>query len=101
MGTRKHVFQLLSSVGDGTGTTDGIGDYSSSALSLKYAPTDTEKVSISRMIIKVQDTGTFDTADYGNGITLTNGIRVYVRNSADEVLEEAVSRGFGYFTELE
>ena len=41
---------------------------------------------VTRMLIMIRDTGTFDAADYGNGITLTNGIGVDVWDDvADEV----------------
>ena len=88
MPTRKHIFQLLSSNGDGTGTTNAIGDYSSTPLSLRLQLNEPELVKIRRMIVKVQDDGTFDAELYGNGITLTNGIRMYHRNKTNDILEE-------------
>ena len=88
MATRKHIFQLLSSNGDGTGTTSAIGNYAVTPLSLTFKQAEKEVVHIHRILIKVQDTGAFDADKYGNGITLTNGIRLYHRNSADEILEE-------------
>lgn len=83
-----HIFKLLSSNGDGTGTTNAIGDYSVTPLSLKYGPSSTEDVEIGRMIVKIEDAGTFDADKYGNNITLTNGIRCYVKDSSDAVIEE-------------
>lgn len=92
MATRKHINLLLSSNGDGTGTTNAIGDYSSTPLSLRYRPTNaTEEFIIHRMIISVEDAGNFDADQYGNGITLTNGLRIYVKNSSDDILEEITS----------
>lgn len=87
MATRKHIFQLLSSNGDGTGTTQAIGDYSATPLSLSFKHAEKEVVHIHRMIVKVQDSGTFDAANYGNGITLTNGITVNHRDTNDTILE--------------
>ena len=89
MGARKHIFKLLSSNGDGTGTVNAIGDYSVTPLSLKLKLTGTIlPVEIERLIVMIQDTGAFDAEKYGNGITLTNGIRVYVRDITDAVIEE-------------
>ena len=89
MGARKHIFKLLSSNGDGTGTSNAIGDYSVTPLSLKLKLTgNILPIEIERMIVMIQDTGAFDADKYGNGITLTNGIRVYVRDIADAVIEE-------------
>ena len=36
----------------------------------------------------VEDGGSIDSGSYGNGIALTNGIRVYLKNSSDEVMQE-------------
>lgn len=88
-GARKHIFRLLSSNGDGTGISDAIGDYSVTPLSLKLIPTDTTyPIELWRMIVMIQDSGTFDASKYGNGIILTNGIRIYVRDKDDNILEE-------------
>ena len=89
MANRKHIMQLLSSNGDGTGTTDAIGDYSSTPLNLRlYGGTSKDTVVVHRLIVSVQDSGTFDADKYGNGITLTNGIRVYVKDRDDATMEE-------------
>lgn len=88
MAGRKHIFQLLSANGDGTGTTNANGDYSSTPLSLKFKQSEKEVVFVTRMIVYVQDTGSFDSGSYGNGIDLANGIRVYHKNAAGELLEE-------------
>jgi hypothetical protein len=42
---------------------------------------------ISRLIVSYVDTGTFDAALYGNGIILTNGIKVEVIEADDTVLD--------------
>lgn len=91
---RKHIMKVLSSNGDGTGTSNAVGDYSVTPLSLRYEANNdgaSEIIYIERMIVKIQDTGTLDADTYGNGISLTNGIRVYIRNSADTILEELTS----------
>lgn len=86
---RKHINILLSSNGDGTGTTNANGDYSSTPLSLKYSDGDaSDTCLIHRLIVMIEDAGSFDSGKYGNNITVTNGIRVYVRDSEDNILEE-------------
>jgi len=88
MTANKHVFQLLSSDGDGTGTSSAVGDYSVTPLSLKIDAVAHSDIIIERMIVMIQDSNAMDTEDYGNLATLTNGIRVYVRNSSDAIIEE-------------
>ena len=84
---KKGIFQLLSSNGDGTGTSDAIGDYSATPLSLKISANDGYAF-IERMIVKIEDSGTLDSGKYGNGIDITNGIRVYLKNRANQVMQE-------------
>ena len=88
MSTRKHIFQLLDTTGDGTGTTSAIGDYLTTPTSFFFKQAELETVHIHRMIVTVRDTGAFDAAKYGNGITLADGIRLFHKDADDEVLEE-------------
>ncbi len=75
--------QLLSTVGDGTGTTDMVGDYSSvdGVFSVAGGAGD-DAITIARLLIFVQDAGVFDAERYGNGIVLTNGIDLAVKDAA-------------------
>jgi len=82
------VIKLLSTNGDGTGTTDAIGNYSVTPLSLKYIAPEKYIVSLTRIIVKVRDAGDFDTEKYGNNITLTNGIRIYQRHGNGDLIAE-------------
>ena len=75
MGT-KILTRYLDTNGDGTGTKDAVGDYSSAAETFFITPPAGKKYTISRMLIGVQDSGSFDAVKYGNGVTLTNGIGV-------------------------
>lgn len=86
---RKHLNLFLSSNGDGTGTTEAIGDYSVTPLSLKLIPDNTSLVELHGLKMNLRDTGTFTAGDFGsiNG-GLTVGIRVYVRDGDDNILEE-------------
>lgn len=87
---KEAIFQLLDTVGDGSGIKEAIGDYSSNPTSFRLKH-NSGKVRIIRMIVMVEDTGSFDSGLYGNGVSLTNGIRVYVRNKADEIIQEYTS----------
>ncbi len=71
---REQIFQYLDSVGDGSGTTNLVGDYSGGATVFKIAPGAGEVFRLARMIGFVEDGGSFDSGYYGNAITLTNGI---------------------------
>ncbi len=75
------IYQYLDTNGDGTGTTNAIGNYSVTADDFYYEAT--RPCDIERMIVCVRDTGAFDAEDYGNGVALTNGIRVLVHDLAD------------------
>lgn len=67
-------------------TTSAVGNYAGGVERFKYTCPTNRRVSLERMLVYVEDTGAFDAEKYGNGITLTNGIRVYVRNPADEII---------------
>jgi hypothetical protein len=69
--------------GTPTGTLDAIGDYSDGGLGetqFFITPGAGKKMVIARMLIAVVDSGSFDSGKYGNNITLTNGIKVQVRD---------------------
>ena len=44
------------------------------------------------MIVKIQDTGSFDTEKYGNGLTLTKGLRLYHRNGDGSLVAELTAK---------
>ena len=87
MSRTKGIHQLLDTVGDGSGLKEANGNYSVAAGSfrLKHA---SGIADIYRMIVMIEDAGAFDSGLYGNGIVLTNGIRVYLKNSLNVVMEE-------------
>jgi len=90
MGRTDGIFKVLDTVGDGSGTYDAIGDYSVTPQSFKITDTTGWGV-ITRMMIMLEDSGSFDSGLYGNGLALTNGVRIYLKNSSDEVLQEYTS----------
>ena len=75
------ISRFLDTVGDGSGGIDGTADYSTVADSLLITPPAGKRYTLTRMIVSIQDTGSFDAEKYGNNVTLTNGITVKVIDS--------------------
>lgn len=73
--------------GDGTGLKSLIADYSSAAEEVFIAPAAGEVMVVSRVIISVEDAGTFDAAKWGNNITLTNGIKIFEESGGVEITD--------------
>jgi len=71
---KRQLFQYLDSVGDGSGIKNLIGDYSGAPTTFKIAPGAGEIFILTRMLIYIEDAGSFDTGSYANGVMLTNGI---------------------------
>jgi len=76
----RRIDQYLDTDGDGTGTTNAIGDYSGGEEIFYIQPPAGTVYSLNRMMVFVQDAGTFDSAKYGNGVGLTTGIVVRVQD---------------------
>jgi len=87
MARKDEIFRLLDTVGDGSGTTNAIGNYTATAQSFRITDT-TGWGEIERIIVSYQDAGAFDIEKYGNGIGLTNGVRVFLKNASNEVIQE-------------
>jgi nitrogen fixation protein len=86
---RVPFVQFISSNGDGTGTTDLIGDYSgASPTNFEYEVPAAERHHLIRLIALVKDTGNFDADKWGNGITLTNGWGLTVQQADDTVIAD-------------
>jgi hypothetical protein len=66
-------------------TTHAIGNYAAGVEQFKYSPT--KKVELHRLITYIQDTGNFAVSTYGNGVVLTVGLRVVVRNINDALVQ--------------
>ena len=80
-GAQKNLItRVLDTVGDGTGTIEATGNYSAAVEEFFIQPAATEVIRLSRLLISVEDSGNFDAAKYGNGITLSNGIKVICYN---------------------
>ena len=76
------VFQLMSTNGDGTGTTNAIGDYSA-GTDFYITPGSTQRYAIFRMLVFIEDTQALSADEYGNLAALANGVRVVLRDKND------------------
>ena len=74
--TRPIISQFLDTVGDGSGTFEATGDYSSVADDFYIQAPAGELWAISRILITGRDTGNFRPEYYDVGGPLTNGIRL-------------------------
>lgn len=73
---------------DGT-TINGIGNYSDAGegkTAFGIKPNPGEIYRVARLIISYKDDGVFDSGDYGNSITLTNGISGWFRQDGEDIL---------------
>ena len=77
---------LFVEMSNGT-TASAIGNYAAAPEEFVYAPAGRQVAYIYRMIIFVQDGGTFDSGDYGNGITLTNGIKIEIKDADGTIMD--------------
>src|SRR5262245_37456669 len=72
--------QLASTVGDGTGTTNGASNSSSVAVELAVTPAARVEYRISKLVIFVEDNAALVGDKFGAS-ALTNGIRIQVKQS--------------------
>ena len=88
-GTIRTMFvRMLDTDGDGSGTTDAIGDYSgTNDTEFKFAPGAGEVARVHRMLVHVEDGGSFDSGAYGNNVSLTNGIEVGVSDGTSTLID--------------
>lgn len=77
------LFRYLDTVGDGSGTKNAVGDYSSVATEFKITtPTGIDFIVIQSLNIHIGDGAAFNANEYGNISALTNGITVKIHNAA-------------------
>lgn len=77
-------FRHLDTVGDGTGSIDGNGNYSVTPRKLKL--TAASELDLHRMMVEIRDTGAFSAEKYGALAELTNGVKVEAIDADDNVL---------------
>jgi len=79
----KLISRALDTVGDGSGTKNAIGNYSSAAEEFLMSPDAGEQWTISRLIVSVEDSAGALADEYGNlGNALSNGIKVEVHDGS-------------------
>ena len=85
----KVINRFLDTVGDGTGTKDAVGDYSSASTSFKISPASGEVYRIIGVYIFISDNGEMEKRKgYGSkNKSLTNGIQIKVTNSSTTLLD--------------
>ena len=96
-----NLYRYLDTVGDGSGTKDARGNYSSTPARFKIVPPAGEIFYIARMIIHYQDVGAPDADKYGNNITLANGITIGIYNVSDDSLHTELTDGLPIKTNAE
>ena len=80
--SRQMFSRFLDTVGDGSGTTNAVGNYSGGEEVFFIAPAITENFEVSRMIVSAEDTTGFQAQEYGNlGSALGTGIVVRVSDA--------------------
>jgi hypothetical protein len=80
-----RIDQYLSVNGDGTGASSAIGDYSSTEGIMSIQPPPGTVYRIARLLVYIEDSGSFDSGLYGNGTALTNGIVVRVVDDSSTI----------------
>jgi len=74
-------YQRLDETGDGSGNDNMNIDGSSAPIIFKIKPGIDESLKIARIIVYVEDSGTFDAEKWGNGITMSNGIEFKLKQN--------------------
>ena len=79
-----YVSRFLDSNGDGTGTNDWIGNYTTPDIAY-IQPSAGEILHITRMIVTIQDDGNLVPDGYGALGELTNGVAVQLRDDSEVI----------------
>ena len=82
----RYVYRYLDTVGDGTGTKNANGNYSSTAQDFRINAPTQGMYCLERMIVHIRDAANMSADEYGNlNSALTNGVTVAVYN--DDTLD--------------
>jgi hypothetical protein len=85
--TRAHFARRLDTNGDGTGTKDALGDYSSAQEIFFIQPPAGEIYDLARILIGIQDTGAMRAEGYGSDAApLANGVALRVQDDAGTLM---------------
>ena len=82
-----HLSQVLSSVGDGTGTVSGASDSSVTAVNLKVLPAAGQEYRIYSLTILIEDNAALIGDGIGAAAAISNGIRIQVLTTDSVVLK--------------
>ena len=85
-----NLYELLSTAGDGTGTVNAIGDYSTPD-DFYIQPPVGKLYEINRMIVHIQSASNLKQLGYGSLSALTVGISVIVGHGSTGVLEKMLN----------
>ena len=88
-GSQKTIIsRFLDTNGDGTGSINANGDYSSAAGIFYIQPSINENYRIARMLVSIEDTAGMQADEYGNiGSALTNGITLRKQNDLGTIVD--------------
>lgn len=81
------ITHILDTDGDKTGTIEAIGDYSVTPEIFYLQPPAGEVWQLTRLLFFVQDSGSFDADNWGNNITLTNGIILRIQDDSGTIFD--------------
>jgi len=82
------LFRYLDTVGDGTGTKNAIGDYSSAAQIFKIAPPANVTYRLARMLVTIEDTTGMTADEYGNiGSALSTGVVIRLQDDSGTLVD--------------
>lgn len=89
----KPLFRYLSTNGDGTGTTNAIGNYSGAPAYFYISSFNTLKTFyVTDLIFQYSANGSFSQSGYANGVALTNGIDIQYWQNDDAIFTVNDSR---------
>jgi len=74
--------RYLDTNGDGTGSKEATGNYAGGEEIFYLQPPAGEVYILERMLVYIEDNGSFDSGKYGNNITLSNGIEIFVNGDS-------------------
>lgn len=81
--------RFCDTVGDGTGSINANVNGSVTPVEFMVTAPANTWIALNRLVVFVKDGGSFDTGSYGNGITMTTGIKIILRDA--DLTEEDVT----------
>lgn len=90
-----RISQFLDTTGDGTGTENANVDGSSTPVIFKIQPAQGEVFQLNRMLVHIEDSGTFQSDTYGAilAAAISTGVQVQVRLTSDDSVIQDLTNG--------